>query len=259
MRPNLYESTAHLYDFGNAREQIAEDISFYCSLISPGAKVLEVGCGTGRVALALAQRGYAVTGTDLSEAMLEILGKKLAALGAGKPGIEIHCADMRSFDLGETFDWILFPFRVFQALTSDDDRRACLSAVKQHMTRTSRVVLTLFNPRKNVLDTWGRKNILDFESVDEATGQVIKRFQDQMGHDAERQIISARLRYEVYEDGALTQSLADNLELGYLYPEQCQRLFSEMGMRVERSYGGYDGRALVTEEQNEQIYVLAVE
>jgi SAM-dependent methyltransferase len=259
MRPNLYDDTAHLYDFGNSRDSIAEDVGFYCSMIPPTARVLEVGCGTGRVGLALATRGNRVTGVDLSEAMLRVFRQKLSRAESEDLRIRIECMDMRSFDLRESFDWILFPFRVFQALTSDDDRRACLAAVKTHLAAEGRAVLSLFNPRKDVLDAWGRKGILDFEGVDEATGRAVKRYQDQLWHDAERQIIATHLRYEVYEGGVLTQSLTDDLELGYLYPEQCLRLFLEAGMRVDRSFGGYDGRALCPEERNEQIYVLAVE
>ncbi|MBI5091640.1 MAG: class I SAM-dependent methyltransferase [Candidatus Hydrogenedentes bacterium] len=258
MRPNLYEDTAHLYDLGNDREIIAEDVEFYCAMIPPGAKILEIGCGTGRVAIRLAKQGYRVTGIDLSEPMLEIFREKL--MDTANAGLEIRIArmDMRSFELGENFDWILFPFRVFQALTSDDGRRACLAAVRTHMANGARAVLTLFNPRKDVLDSWGRKDILEFERTDSATGRVVRRYQDQMWHDAERQIIATRMRYEVYEDEKLAQSLIDDLELGYLYPEQCLRLFAQAGLAVEQAYGGYDRRALSADEQNEQIYILSM-
>jgi hypothetical protein len=64
------------------------------------------------------------------------------------------------------------------------------------------------------------------------------------------------MRYEVYENGALAQSVDDSLELGYLFPEQCLSLFSAAGLSLVQAFGDYDKRPLVPEEKKEQIYVL---
>ena len=117
MAPNLYENSASLYDFGNDRSQVAADIQFYLTTILTNDSVLEVGCGTGRVALALAERGNAVTGIDLSEPMLDAFKAKLSANPSIARSITLHAMDMRTFDLSRIFDWIIFPFRAFQALT----------------------------------------------------------------------------------------------------------------------------------------------
>ena len=256
MTPNLYTNTAKLYDTGNDRTQIAGDLEFYMSMISADASVLEVGCGTGRMAIALAERGNFVTGIDLSQEMLDVFQNKLKDHTGCSDRIDLHRMDMRHLNLCQTFDWIIFPFRVFQALTSHEDRLACLSAVSQHMTKTSRLILTLFNPKKSILYTWGKKDILDFEQVEEVSGRKIRRYQDQMWHDADKQIIAARLRYEIYNNGSSVERLNDDLELGYLYPDQCNSLFAECKLVVMDSYGHYDRRALSKDEQMEQIYIL---
>lgn len=256
MTANIYENTASLYDVGNDRSLVATDLQFYIAEIPPNASVLEVGCGTGRVSLVLAKRGNSVTGIDLSQAMLDVFNRKMVQIPALTGGVSLHCMDMRSFNLERNFDWIIFPFRVFQALISDRDRKACLSVVKRHMSGNSRAILTLFNPMKSVLNGWGRKNILDFERIDEATGRTIKRYQDQMRHDGDAQVITARMRYEVYANGALVETLFDELELGYLYPDQCDRLFAESGMTVVSAYSSYDRQPLRENDQKEQIYIL---
>ena len=256
MSPNLYPNTAELYDTGNDRALVAADLEFYMSMIPAGASVLEVGCGTGRVAIALAERGNAVTGVDLSQAMLDVFQNKLADRPSCAGRILLHHMDMRNLDLGQTFDWIIFPFRVFQALTSDEDRMACLASMRRHMTETSTAILTLFNPKKSILDSWGRKGILDYEGTDQDTGLTIRRYQDQMWHHADDQIIAIRQRHEVHEHGILVDTLQDDLELGYLYPEQCNSLFAESHMAVVDSFGHYDRRPLSDAEQMEQIYVL---
>lgn len=256
MTPNLYTNTAALYDTGNHRAQITGDLEFYMWMIPADASVLEVGCGTGRVTIALAERGNLVTGVDLSQEMLDVFQNKLKELSGCVDRIQLHRMDMRHLNLGQTYDWIIFPFRAFQALTSHEDRLACLSAVSQHMTKTSTAILTLFNPKRSILDTWGKKGILDFEQVEEATGRRIRRYQDQMWHDADKQIIAARLRYEIYDNDTTVETLRDDLELGYLYPDQCNSLFAQCNMVVEDSFGHYDRRALSEDEQVEQIYIL---
>ena len=257
MPPNLYEHTASLYDLGNERPSLAADIQFYLALIPPAASVLEVGCGTGRVALTLAERGNSVVGIDRSPSMLKVLRSKIAGHPPSSVRLSLGEMDMRAFDLGRTFDWVIFPFRVFQALTTDADRRLCLGAVRRHLHEGSRAVLTLFDPLQSILDDWGRQDILDLEGTDAATGRTVRRYLDQDWHDSQRQIIAATTRYRVYEGDALLETLVDNMELGYLYPEQCGPLFAACGLSVVDAFGDYDRRPLLADEQREQIYVLS--
>jgi SAM-dependent methyltransferase len=255
--PNLYEHTASLYDLGNESSADAADIRLYLSLIPPTTSVLEVGCGTGRVALALVERGNRVTGIDLSPAMLNEFRAKISGRPSVSRRLSLAQQDMRTFDLGRAFDWIIFPFRVFQALTTDEDRRRCLASVRRHLHEGSRAVLTLFDPTESILADWGRRDILELEETDEATGRTVKRFVDQLWHDGQRQVIAARTRYEVQQRGGLVETITDDFELGYLYPRQCSALFAACGLSVVDAFGDYDRRPL-RDEHKEQIYVLGL-
>ena len=89
-------------------------IDFYRELAAQadanGQAMLEVACGTGRVAIRLAQEGGKVVGLDLSPAMLDVARDRSA-------GMRHVCwvqGDMRSFDLGETFGLVLIPGHAFQ-------------------------------------------------------------------------------------------------------------------------------------------------
>ncbi len=88
-------------------EALAEEIA---------GPVLDLGCGTGRVALHLARRGHDVLGLDVDAALIEDL--PLAERG-----------DARAFDLGREFGLVLAPMQLIQLLASEADRRACLSCV----------------------------------------------------------------------------------------------------------------------------------
>ena len=96
---NLQQRFVHWYDLDQGG--LEEDIPFYLGLAQrTGAPVLELGCGSGRLVLALAQAGYDVTGVDNLPAMLERAREKAQAAG---PAVAGRCrflqADMRGLDL----------------------------------------------------------------------------------------------------------------------------------------------------------------
>jgi ubiquinone/menaquinone biosynthesis C-methylase UbiE len=100
------------------------EIAFYEGLVAAaaaeGGAVLEVACGTGRVALRLARPGVRVVGLDRSAAMLAMARQK----GAGMPDVRWVEADMRSFDLGESFALAMVPGHAFQHMLTGGDQLA---------------------------------------------------------------------------------------------------------------------------------------
>jgi len=104
--------SAVYYDLITAHDQsLAGDIDLYASLAPPGGEVLELGAGTGRVALALAQRGLDVVGVDLAPAMLAQARAKRARLDpAGELAVEFRLGDMTALDLPRQFDLVICPF-----------------------------------------------------------------------------------------------------------------------------------------------------
>jgi ubiquinone/menaquinone biosynthesis C-methylase UbiE len=256
MRANLFQQTAQFYDLVNSRDYVAADIPFYKRIIQPKSRVLEVGCGTGRVAIELAQHGCDVTGMDLSEWMLDEFRKKLARYSNLLGKVTLCQADMVSFDLGTRFDWIIFPFRVFQALTVNETRQRCLDSVRRHTDEETRVVITLFNPRMDILAAWGKKGIVNFEVELPNSTQRLRRIENQMPHDAEAQVIALEHIYQVYDSSGVVEEYVDRLELGYLFPEQAQKLFCDSGFVIEEVYGGYDFEPLTSDVRKEQIYIL---
>ncbi|MHB1483071.1 MAG: class I SAM-dependent methyltransferase [Saccharofermentanales bacterium] len=73
MMDNLLRNTARLFDIDN-RDNLYSDLPFYLDYAkAQKGEVLELGCGTGRVALTLAREGLKVTGLDLSDEMLDVL------------------------------------------------------------------------------------------------------------------------------------------------------------------------------------------
>lgn len=100
--------------------------------------VLELGCGTGRVAADLARHGHRVVGLDRDAVLL-------AALRERDSRVRTVEADVRDFDLDEDFDLILAPMQMLQLLTEADDRRRALSALRRHLRPGGRFAAALLD------------------------------------------------------------------------------------------------------------------
>lgn len=104
-----------------------------------GGPVLELGCGTGRVALHLARRGHRVYGLDRDRELLDVLADRAAELrpsavgkesvAATKPSVVPVQADARSFELPEPVALALAPTHLLQLLPDAADRTECLRTV----------------------------------------------------------------------------------------------------------------------------------
>lgn len=96
---------------------------------SQDRSVLELACGTGRVAIRLAQDGASVVGLDISPDMINVAMQKTTGLENAR-WIE---GDMRSFQIDETFELALIPGHAFQNLNTPQDQVACLECIQQHL------------------------------------------------------------------------------------------------------------------------------
>lgn len=137
----IEQLTAELYDV--SVPDWPGEIDFYRQLaaqFAPGGEpILEVACGTGRVALRLAQDGRRVVGLDLSAAMLEIARHK----STGLPQVSWVQGDLRTFDLGERFPLVISPGHSFQNMLTSADQLACLENLKRHLLPGGRLVIHL--------------------------------------------------------------------------------------------------------------------
>lgn len=93
-----------------------------------GSPVLDVGCGTGRVALDLAAQGHAVTGLDLDASLLETLRER-----AGDLPVETVAADARDFDCKRRFPLVIAPMQTVQLLGGAEGRAAFLRCARAHL------------------------------------------------------------------------------------------------------------------------------
>ena len=104
-------------------------------------RVLDVGCGTGRVTLDLAMRGHGVLGVDVDPVFCAELRRR--ASGRGLDGAAAAVSDARELRLGERFDLVLAPMQTVQLLGGESGRAAFLGGVRDHLTPDGVVAIAI--------------------------------------------------------------------------------------------------------------------
>ena len=139
-----YDPIAHLYDPWSA--SVTEDIDFYASLaVDAGSPVVELGVGTGRIAVPTALAGIQVIGVDRSAGMLHVCRE--AAERAGVAGLlDLREGDLRAPPVTERVRLVTCPFRAYLHLTTDEDRLQALRAAHRLLVPGGRLVFDIFEP-----------------------------------------------------------------------------------------------------------------
>jgi len=149
MNPKDYrEEAVDYYDKFSASPQ--NDIDFYRSRVTGASRILELGCGTGRVMVSLADAAGYVYGMDHSAAMVALCQKKLNAAKIAPRQAEVEVGDITDFDLTQRtpkFDLIIAPFRVLQNLETDTQVTNLMRCIKAHLAPQGEAILNTFCPR----------------------------------------------------------------------------------------------------------------
>ena len=227
------------------------DAAFYArAAADAGGPVLEVGCGTGRVSLAIAAAGVDVTGLDREPGLLSFAAVKRATAerSAGRPStararVSLVCADMRAYAFRRPFAAVLMPFRVFQSMLTVSDHLAALAAARAALAPGGRLVLDVFDPRLDVLAeaAEGPAPLAETgRSYEDASGRWRERVAAR--YDLESQIVDLTYVYERQAGGGAPAERAfDRLRVRYFTRWEFEHLLARAGYEVEALYGGWDG------------------
>lgn len=116
--------------------------AFYIALAGDTPKsILDIGCGTGRLAVALAERGHRVTGADPSQGMMRVARSR-----PGTERVRWIDGDAATLALAERFDLIIMTGHVFQVFLENDEVRAILRNLRRHLAPGGRLAFETRNP-----------------------------------------------------------------------------------------------------------------
>ncbi len=241
MRTDVRGNAARYYDLS---PEHPDDIPLYEQKIpSLEARILELGCGTGRVLVPLAEKSSYILGVDISEAMLSVCRQKLAEKGIPTTRAEVQQGDITDLELGKRFDLILAPFRVFQTLETDREVSGFFKTIRNHLTKEGTAILNVFRPkldRDRIRNEWvtGVEQ-LRWEVPFEGGRVTLHDRRSRM--DRERLVLYPELIYRRYRDDELVDEAVLKIVMRCYYPEQLLNLIATHGFRVVNKCGGYAG------------------
>ena len=238
---NRYINTSKLYDL-DQRDNLIVDIPFYMEYAKKqNGHVLELGCGTGRVSIELIKAGFSVTGLDLSEKMLEIYKDKIKALkNDEQKRVNIINGNMADFNIDRKFSLIIAPFRVFQALTEENDIKNCLNCIRKHLEINGVFIINVFRPKKDLDESWCSRENIQWERDDPKTGFHVIKKDVRERIDTKNQIIYPKFIYEIMDKNGNIEKIAEDLELRYYYYDQLKSILEENDFSITEEYGWYD-------------------
>jgi SAM-dependent methyltransferase len=209
-----------------------------------GRRVLDLGCGTGRLAIPLARAGKEVTALDRSRAMLAYADRKAAALG-----VRWVEGDFRSFDLGGRFDLILACGHAFQALLTETDQRMSLRCARRHLAAGGRLAFDTRNTVPLHLDVDGAERpwhsfvLPDGIQVDVSGTEA---------YDAATGIMRYRTFRTRRDSGLRTETV---LDIKFTAPADLRRLLDDCGLEPDQLLGDFSGGPLTA--SSPEIVVVA--
>jgi SAM-dependent methyltransferase len=213
---SAYDKIARLYDPWSA--SVTEDVDFYVAeAVRARGPVVELGVGTGRIAVPTALAGVPVIGVDSSAGMLEVAREFAASAGVE---LDLRLGDMRDPPVEGEFPLVTIPFRSLLHMQTDEDRRAALRAVHALLAAGGRLVFDVFTPgADDIADTHGRwlerePGIWERADWDEETRTLVLRLRSA---DAE-----------------------SKMSLAWLSVTEWRVLLEEEGFAVDALYGWFD-------------------
>lgn len=257
MADALYDSIiADYYDTSPLVSNRKQDLAFYLETAAASrGPVLELGCGTGRIAVPIAESGWRVTGLDISQRMLKRAEQKRSSLAPERRELlRLMHGDMTSFDLHEQFPLIIIPFRPFQHLLSVEAQLGCLMCARRHLADGGRLVMDFFQTDAARMHD---PKFLEahFVAEYEMSGAQKVRLSERIAafHRAE-QSNDVEMAFEVTQPGGRIDHHVFAFTFRYFFRYEVEHLLARCGFRLLETFGAFD-RSPLQDDSPEMIFV----
>jgi SAM-dependent methyltransferase len=222
----LYDEIAAFYDPWS--RSVTEDVGFYVDeALAAGGPVVELGVGTGRIAVPIARAGVNVIGVDSSPGMLDLA--RAAAEEAGVADrIDLRLGDLREPPVAERVPLVICPFRSLLHMETEAEKLRALRAARALLAEGGRFVFDVFSPSR--------------EDIEETDGRWLER-EPGIFERADWDEGSRTLTLSVRSDGSLT-----SFGLHWLSVTEWFRLLDQAAFAVESVYGWFDRKPQDGEE-----------
>jgi SAM-dependent methyltransferase len=216
---------AAIYDsfVAPAVESTTQAAVAFLAELAGGGPALELGIGTGRIALPLAERGVAVHGIDASEAMLARLSEK-----PGGAELPVTIGDFADVGVEGKFKLIYVVFNTFFGLLSQDEQLRCFANVAAHLELEGHFVIESFVPDPTLFDR-GQRVSTTLVDVDRVRLDATR-------HDPVAQRVTTQ-HVHIGKDGIMLLPV----QLRYAWPSELDLMARLAGLRLVHRFGGWQG------------------
>lgn len=215
------ERIAHVYDSLSQIPKDAEETVAFLAELAGDGRVLELGIGTGRLALPLRARGIRIEGIDASPAMVDQLRRK-----PGGQDIHVTIGNFRDIPVDGRFSLIFIAFNTFFALQTQEEQIHCLERIAEHLEPGGAFVIEAFVPDVTRFDRGQRVQVTDVEM------EAVRL--DASQHDPVNQRIVAQ-HVVLTERGIRFYPV----QLRYCWPSELDLMARLAGLKPERRWGGW--------------------
>lgn len=235
---SVFDKYSYYYNLLYRDKDYAGEVEYIDSLIKrhkPDAKsILDLGCGTGRHATLLAQKGYTVHGIDMSEDMLAVANE-------GKDGerLVFSCGDVRLARLDKTFDVVVSLFHVMSYQTSNDDLLKAFTTAYEHL-----------NPGGVfIFDCWYGPAVLSdrptarVKKLEDEAIEVIRLAEPVMHANENLVDVNYHVTIRNKADGTV-EEITETHRMRYLFKPEVTLMLERTGFKLEGCFEYMTGREL---------------
>ena len=234
-----YDRFAPFYDLEFA--EFDDDLPLYFAFAEhSGGPILELGCGSGRVVVPLAETGYEVTGVDLSPAML-ILARDAVERAGVADQVTLLEDDIRTLaKIGDrSFGLAFSAINSFLHLATQADQLAALGVASRQLRPGGVLVLDLFPPHPDILNEYDGRLLHAGTYADPHTGERIDKFSSTVLDSAEQRMDTTFFYDRLHADGRVERTVAP-FTFRYITRYELQLLLERAGFIDVTFYGTYD-------------------
>ena len=231
-------------DFGS----LDSDLSMYKNLAERSrGRILELGSGTGRLAIPLALAGYTVTALESNSAMIRLSEKAMR-----EADINLCVSDMREFNSDEPFDLIICALSTFCHLLSTGDQRNALATVARNLSPGGFAVFDLPALTSGDWDIGPQPLQLEWVRTDPLSGKVVTKFSTVEAYPADQiQLVTyiydeqiepsliAELDFDSFPGNGIRRTLAQFL-IRHVFRFEMDQLLLGAGLSPVGWYGTYE-------------------
>jgi len=226
----------------------------YCK--STDGKVLELGCGTGRVLIPIAEAGCRITGLDLSEYMLSECRQKLQKKDNDiQSRTRLIQGDMRNFKIDDTFSTTIMPFRPFQHLIDAGDQLSCLKNINKHLAKKGRLIFDVFQVNLEIITRpLSGEEIEDLPQCELPDGRKLRRTGRLTAYQRAEQYNDVELIYYLTDTNGTTKRIVHAFPMRYFFRYEVEHLLARCGFKIIDLFGDFD-KSPLTDDSPEMIFI----